>query len=1063
MKTENQAYLFKFIIALLFFSSSLIYSQTTTPFVKRYETTGINGDLTIIGNSILGDSKDTPYNGTTQNNFIDMVFVDIDTSVNTFNSSSANFTTNACNRVVYAGLYWGAVSAPTILEPEKIKFKIPGNPYQDLTADTTIDLIYYKDVTAIVAANTNVSGDYFVGNISTSEGTSSAAGWSMVIVYEDPNEPRKYISTFDGFSAVRDSPNNQVDFNYSGFVTPPSGPVEGRVGVAALEGDLGWFGDQMLFKSDANATFTALYDAENDVNNFFNSKITKDGAQVTDRNLNSTNTLGWDQKLLDLTALNSGNSLIGNNETGATVRVTNTSGGDWIYTFLNTFSINIIEPNLQVLTSVEDTANNNITLNSPVPLGSTVWYNINFQNIGTDNAQSTYILNTLPINVTLDESSMVLPAGVTYTFNQATRELRFDIPNNLVERGSLSTSHDIRYQVTASNDCFDYTDACTNLLENSITSYYDGETSGQNISGQPGLNGINGCGLGNAGSMDLFVDTSSCSFDSQLYFCNNSLTFEGDDGYDTYIWTNENGDVIGNTKEVTVTGAGIYTATQRRTGCTETIRTVTVFGLDVTVNPVTALCKDSNGSVEITVNESSTDYTYELYQGASLISSVNKTSNQHTFSNIDIGNYSVKSIKADGCFDITDFTITEPTLLVATSVKLYNITTCNGSILNGSLQATGSGGVPPYEYSIDGGATYQTEDTFLVSVEKNYDITVKDANGCTTVTSVAVGFDQEIEYEITKEDIICVGDTDGKISVNLTNDQGYTVTYSLDGTTYQASPNFNGLAIGTYDLWVKKENAFHVCETQSTMEIDQLIYLQLEATTGFSCEGASNIIIAQVDPIYQDDVTYTLDGSTSNTSGIFENINKGDHTVTVKHNEFGCSDEPVIVFVDEYIPLDFQVVETGVNEYTVVATGGEPSYEYSFDSPDDYSENNILDLRTTRETRDYVFYVRDQRGCVLEKTIFLEFLDIEIPDFFTPNDDGYNDRWYPINIEIYPNISVQVFDRYQRQIATYKGNQHAWDGYYKGKPLPSGDYWYIVKLNDAADHREFKGNFSLVR
>ena len=116
-----------------------------------------------------------------------------------------------------------------------------------------------------------------------------------------------------------------------------------------------------------------------------------------------------------------------------------------------------------MITSVEDTSNNAITHQSPVPLGSTVWYNIDFRNIGTDNAQNTYILNTLPINVTLDESSIILPAGVNYTFNQGTRELRFDIDNSLVERKTLSTSHSIRYQVTASNECFDYSDACTNL------------------------------------------------------------------------------------------------------------------------------------------------------------------------------------------------------------------------------------------------------------------------------------------------------------------------------------------------------------------------------------------------------------------------------------------------------------------------------------------------------------------------------------------------------------------------------------------------------------------------
>ncbi len=885
MKTDYQTKFLRLLFFVLVLTVFSAHSQTTVPFVKRYETAGINGDLTIIGNSILGETADTPYNGDTQNNFIDMVFIDVDNDASTFNSSSATFTTSNCNRVVYAGLYWGAIAAPSTPLPEEVKFKIPGGSYQNLTADANIDRIFYKDVTSLLSALSNPSGEYFVANVSTTEGNNSSAGWSLVIVYEDPTESRKYISTFDGFSAVRNSPNNQVDFAYSGFTTPPSGPVEGRVGVAALEGDLGWFGDQMLFKADGNANYTALYDAENNVDNFFNSKITKDGVQVSDRNLNSTNTLGWDQKLLNLTDLNPGNSLIGNGETGATVRVTNNVGGDHIYTFLNTFAINIIEPNLQVITSVEDTSNNPITHQSPVPLGSTVWYNIDFRNIGTDNAQNTYILNTLPINVTLDESSIDLPAGVSYTFNQASRELRFDIDNSLVERKSLSTTHSIRYQVTASNDCFDYSDACTNLLENSIISNYDGETSGQNVAGQPGLNGINGCGLGRVGSMDLFVDTSSCSFDSELFFCNNTLTFSGDDGYDTYIWTDENGNVIGNAKEVTVTGAGVYTATQRRTGCTETIRVVNVLGLDVTVTPSDALCKDSNGSVAVKVNEASTSFTFELFQNGSMINSIVKTNDNHVFTNLDIGNYEVRSTTAAGCFDVSQFSISEPTLLTSTSSKLYNITTCNGEILNGSVEAEGAGGTPPYQYSIDGGQNYQVENFFSVATERSYDITVKDANGCTSITSVLVGFDQEIEYTVAKEDVICVGDKDGKINIDLTNDQGYDVSYSMDGTNFKTSPSFTGLEKGIYDLWVKKENAFHTCVSQKSIEVEQLIFLELKAETDFSCEGASNIIIASVDPIYEGEVTYTLDGSLTQDSGIFENVSKGTHMVSVTHKE----------------------------------------------------------------------------------------------------------------------------------------------------------------------------------
>ena len=248
----------------------------------------------------------------------------------------------------------------------------------------------------------------------------------------------------------------------------------------------------------------------------------------------------------------------------------------------------------------------------------------------------------------------------------------------------------------------------------------------------------------------------------------------------------------------------------------------------------------------------------------------------------------------------------------------------------------------------------------------------------------------------------------------------------MDGTNYQTSPNFNGLAKGTYELWVKKDNGFNVCETMNTVEIDQLVYLQLTADTDFTCEGASNIVIAQVDPIYQNDVTFYLDGANGNSSGIFENVTKGTHIVTVKHNEYGCSDTPVEVNIQEYIPISFQVENTYINEYTINATGGEPGYEYSMNSIDDFGMDNVFQIR---KTGNYTFYVRDQRGCIEEITMFIEFLDIEIPNFFTPQGDGHhNDTWYPINIEPYPNITVKIFDRYQRLIESYKGLHNSWDG-----------------------------------
>ncbi|PIE49041.1 MAG: hypothetical protein CSA39_04655 [Flavobacteriales bacterium] len=1073
----NFIYVTLFLLIALLLLPLVTQAQTTVPFAKRYETQGINGDLTIIGNSILGDSPDTPYNGDTQNNYIDMVYVDIDNDPNTFNSSSAKFTTGPCNRVIYAGLYWGAIAAPSNQTSGTVKFKIPGGSYQDVTADINFDdMIYYKDVTSLVTSITNPNGDYFVANLNSTEGANSSAGWSLVLVYEDPNLPRKYISTFDGLSAVTSGIYKQVDFNYSGFTTPPSGPVEGTVGVVALEGDLGWYGDQMLFKADGKSNFTALYDAENELNNFFNSKITNKGAMVMDRNLNSSNTLGWDQKILDLTALNSGNSLIGNGETGATVRVKNNVGGDYIYTFLNTFSVNIIEPVLRVVTSVEDTNGNVITHNSPVQLGATVWYDINFRNIGTDNAQNTYILNTLPINVTLDESSIELPTGVTYSYNSATRELRFDIDDSLVRRETdPDKSHDIRYMVTASNNCFDYTDACTNKLENILFSYYDGETSGQNVSGQPGLIGVNGCGLGTASSMDLFVDTSSCQYDSTLEYCNDNLTISGDDGYNTYEWVDQNGNNIGNTKVITVDGPGVYTVTQTKIGCTITERVVTVLGLDVTFTPSDALCKDSaNGKIAISVNDDAATFTYELLQGSNVISSETGTSaKSHTFSGLDIGTYTARVTNEDGCFRTTNFTISEPTLLQASNKVIDNIMPCNGNALSGSIEITGTGGTAPYQYSINGGTSYQTENIFNVTKEGEHVITVKDANGCTTTTKATIDFDEDITYDITKEDVVCMGGSDGKIAINVSqNTAGNTLSFSKDGgNTFQNSSTFANLTKGEYNIVIRKVKGKNTCDIKEIINLTELVDLQFEASTGFSCEGYSNQIIATVANQYANEVEYTLDGSTKSTTGVFEDVADGQHTVTVINTTTGCGAEPITLQIESYTPISIDVVNsaTKFTEYTVNASYGKPDYLYAMlkntqkdvspeVSDNDFGTNNVF---TISGAGFYTFYVKDANGCIEEKIIEVE--DIEIPNFFTPNGDGTNETWYPKNIQLYPDITVKIFDRYQRLIVSLEGIQQSWDGIYKGKLLPSGDYWYIIKLNNEQDNREFKGNFTLLR
>jgi len=106
--------------------------------------------------------------------------------------------------------------------------------------------------------------------------------------------------------------------------------------------------------------------------------------------------------------------------------------------------------------------------------------------------------------------------------------------------------------------------------------------------------------------------------------------------------------------------------------------------------------------------------------------------------------------------------------------------------------------------------------------------------------------------------------------------------------------------------------------------------------------------------------------------------------------------------------------------------------------------------------------VQDSKGCTAEATFYMEYIDIEIPRFFTPNGDGDNDTWAPRNTQHYPHIHTLIFDRYGRLLKEL-GQRESWDGVYHGKPMPTGDYWYIMTLGEEGEDREYKGHFTLFR
>lgn len=565
------------LTCFLLFGAFSAYSQVKNTFDVRYENE-LRGDITFIANNIVnrktegyetgkgknkvwvpGKDPNDPYNDTGSsseyNDDLNMQYIDIDGDSSTFSSSSAILTVPNpdCAKVRYAGLYWSAVYKETTRTGfDQLKFKIPGGAYQDLTADEILfdgagdaDFDYYspyacyKDVTSIVVGMADPNGEYFAANIRASSGSSISGGvsggWKMVVVYEDPNLPGKYITTFDGYAGIKSG--QTVDIPFNGFTTLPAPfPVNAQLGVAALEGDNRISGDGLSIKANSNLTFTPLGNTVNPTTNFFNSNITDANAIVTTRNPNSVNTLGWD---VDYFSINNPlNGVIPNNETGAVFRAS--SSQDKYDIFFTSFDVEIIEPIINLTKTVEDIAGNDIT-GQGVNLGQTLDYVLTFQNVGNDSADNYTIKDVLPINVTLDETNFTLPTGVTYTYDEPTRTVLFSIPNALVEKND--PSYAIRMRVKVAENCYDFIDACSDLIQNLAYSTYSGVLNSNIISDDPSVTDFDNCGFVTPGATNFLLDDlADCNFIRNVKLCGDQALLDAGDGFDDYIWyKDENG------------------------------------------------------------------------------------------------------------------------------------------------------------------------------------------------------------------------------------------------------------------------------------------------------------------------------------------------------------------------------------------------------------------------------------------------------------------------------------------------------------------------------------------
>ena len=279
-----------------------------------------------------------------------------------------------------------------------------------------------------------------------------------------------------------------------------------------------------------------------------------------------------------------------------------------------------------------------------------------------------------------------------------------------------------------------------------------------------------------------------------------TVNVTGGTGAYTYSWTPSGGTAA------TATGlaAGTYTVTVTDANLCQTTQNFTinqpVAPLSATTASTDVSCfSGSNGTATVTVSGGTAGYTYSWAPSGGITA---------TATGLAAGTYTVTITDTKGCQLTKNVTIGSPTPFSATIAKTD--VSCNGGA-NGSATVTVTGATAPYTYSWSpAGGTAPTASGLAAGT---YNVTITDANGCSTTESVTIGQPAILAATTTHTDVTCIGRADGSATVTPTGGTSpYTYAWTPSGGTAATA---TGLAAGTYNVTVTDANGCSVTKSVS--------------------------------------------------------------------------------------------------------------------------------------------------------------------------------------------------------------------------------------------------------
>jgi large repetitive protein len=359
-------------------------------------------------------------------------------------------------------------------------------------------------------------------------------------------------------------------------------------------------------------------------------------------------------------------------------------------------------------------------------------------------------------------------------------------------------------------------------------------------------------------------------------FCgtsNGSLTFTAAGGTAPYSYT-LNG-VTNTTGTFTNLSANSYTVSiTDATGCQGTRSAIVTnhnSTLSVTATPNAANC-NGLGSITVTSTGGTAPYTYTL-------NGVSNTTGQFTGLAAAATAYNISVRDANGCNGTATATVNSISATITTTATT-TAAICNSA--TGGIQVVSTGGTSPYTYTLNGVSNTTGQFTGLSASVTPYNVTVRDANGCTGATTATIsGSSANITATATSTPAICTNNT-GSLTITASGGN-LPYTYATNGTS-NTDGLFDRLAAGTYAITITDANGCQNVQSQSITATNPTITPTVN-TGNTTCTGNDGrITISAIGGTN----SYRFElPSFNNTNGQFTGLAAGNYVVTVVDGN-GC-------------------------------------------------------------------------------------------------------------------------------------------------------------------------------